>query len=96
MLDGVSTRRYSLAAGHIAVCPQLWLGVPGLAPVSLINAGSNGALMLPGAFDPDLGPLPLFPVAPALPRGSYELSCRILDPTTGRLLAADLNPFVIQ
>jgi hypothetical protein len=52
--------------------------------------------MLPGAFDPDLGPLPLFPVAPALPRGSYELSCRILDPTTGRLLAADLNPFVIQ
>jgi hypothetical protein len=82
--------------GPVATEIKLWLGVPGLAPVSLVNTGSNGSVMLPSGFDHNFGPLPLFPVAPALPRGTYELSCRILDPTTGRILSEDLNPFVIQ
>ena len=75
---------------------KLSLEVPGLAPMSLANVGSDGTVVLPAPFDQNFGPLPLFQVTPSFPRGSYELSCRILEPTTGRLLSEDLNPFVIQ
>jgi hypothetical protein len=81
--------------GPVATEIKLSLEVPGVA-VSLLNVGSNGSVMLPSGFMEDFGPLPLFQVIPAFPRGSYELTCRILDPTTGRVLAADQNPFVIQ
>jgi len=83
----------------VAMEIKLSLEVPGLAPMSLVNAGSNGTVMLPASFDKDFCPAPgcaLFQVTPSFPRGSYDLSCRILEPTTGRLLSEDLNPFVIQ
>jgi len=82
--------------GPVATEIKLSLELPGVAPVALLNVGSNGSIMLPPGFMADFGPLTFFQVMPPFPRGSYEVSCRILDPTTGRLLAADLNPFVIQ
>ena len=74
---------------------NVWLGIPSSPPISAINMGADGSFILPAGFDTDLGPLDLFPAA-GLPLGSYELSCRMLEPVTGELLAEDLNPFQIQ
>jgi len=75
---------------------KVWLGVPGVPPISIINLGADGSLVLPAGFDVDFGPLPLVPVTAALPGGTYELSCRLLDPVTGGLLSEDLNNFIIR
>ncbi len=74
---------------------KIWLGVPGIPPISVINAGADGSVILPAGFDQDFGPLDIF-LAAGAPLGSYEFSCRFLDPVTGELLAEDLNPFEIQ
>jgi hypothetical protein len=70
--------------------------VPGFSPVSFANAGADGTLILPVGFDSTTGPLSLFPVTAALPRGSYEIGCRALDPVTGALLGDGRAPFTIQ
>jgi hypothetical protein len=51
--------------------------------------------VLPAGLDIDLGPIPLGP-ANNYPVGTYELSCRIVDPVTKRQLTIDLNPFEVQ
>lgn len=73
-----------------------WLGVPGIPPIGIINLGADGLLVVPDGTDVDLGPLPLVPVTASLPRGSYEFSCRFLDPVTGRLLMEDRNFFDLE
>jgi hypothetical protein len=52
-------------------------------------------VVFPAGLDVNLGPLPLLPAA-GLPMGQWEFSCRILDPVTGKLLAEDLNGFIVQ
>ena len=84
------------AANPVATEIKLWLVVPGIAPVSILNLGSYGGLVLPAGADIDLGPMPLFPVTTALPRGTYEFSCRMLDPMTGEFLALDRESFDIE
>ncbi len=74
---------------------KCWLGVPGVPPIPVINVGADGSVVFPAGMDIDYGPIPLFPVT-GLPRGSYELSCRLLDPVTGELLCEDRNFFDIQ
>ena len=74
---------------------KVWLGTPA-GDVSIINAGSTGSATLPPGLDVNLGPFTLFPVTPALPRGGYEFSCRLLNPTTGELLATKRSSFVIH
>ena len=75
---------------------KIWLGVPGLAPLSVVNIGADGSFLLPAGTDLNLGPLPLLPVTPGLPRGDYEFSCRMLDPVTGALLFEDINTFEVD
>lgn len=82
-------------AGSIATEIKVWLGTPA-GNVSLINAGANGSAMLPSGLDVNLGPFTFFTVTPALPRGGYEFSCRLLDPTTGQLLTSKRSSFVIH
>ena len=82
-------------AASLALEWKVWLAVPGLSPIGIVNLGADGSFVLPAGTDVDLGPLPLLPVSAALPRGNYELSCRMLDPVTGELLTEDLNPFEI-
>ena len=72
------------------------MGVPKVPPISFVNVGTDGSLVLPAGTDVDLGPVPLFTVTAAMPRGNYEFSCRTLDPVTGELLTEDLNPFDVQ
>jgi hypothetical protein len=73
---------------------KLWLTVPGVTPVTILSLGSDGGLVLPAGADNSLGLVTLFS-ATGLPTGNYEFSSRILDPTTGRLLSEDLNPFFV-
>ena len=80
----------------VAVEIKGWLGLPTGLAVGTLNVGANGAVMLPAAFDMNLGPVALGAVVPATPRGLYEFSCRLLNPTTGAQLAVDRNRFTIQ
>jgi hypothetical protein len=77
---------------------KLWMGVPTTPPSSFSFAsfGADGSVQLPPGFSQNFGPVTLFTVSSGLPRGSYEFSCRLLDPVTFDLLAEDLNPFTIQ
>jgi hypothetical protein len=86
----------NLTAALLALEWKVWLGVPGFPPISIFNLGADGTFVLPAGTDYDFGPVSLFSVTAALPRGSYELSCRMLDPVTGELLAEDRNFFDIQ
>jgi hypothetical protein len=85
----------NLTTAPIATEMKFWLGVPGIPPISVANVGSDGSIELPAGLDSDFGPIPLIPVTAALPRGTYEFSCRFLDPVTGELLAEDRNFFEI-
>jgi hypothetical protein len=80
----------------VAIEFKIWLEGPGFSPIPILRGGEDGSVVLPPGFNIDLGPFPLVPVVPALPRGPWGFSCRMLDPVTGALLSEDLNPFVIR
>ena len=75
---------------------KTWLGLSVDVNIPLLRLGSDSSFILPPGADFNLGPLPLVPVTAGLPRGQYELSCRMLDPVTGELLTEDLNLFDVQ
>jgi hypothetical protein len=75
---------------------KVWLGVPGIAPISVLNLGADGSFTIPAGFNQNFGPLNLLTVSSGLPRGAYEFSSRVLNPVMGNILSEDLNPFVIQ
>lgn len=89
-------RLANLTNAPVALELKSWLGLPAGSAISVINQGADGSLVTPAGWDIDLGPISLFTVTSSLPRGSYEFSCRMLDPVTGELLAEDLNSFSIQ
>lgn len=92
----VSVLRFAnLTPDPVASEIKVWLGTPAGA-ISIINAGATGSVMLPSGLDVNLGPFALFAVTPALPRGGYEFSCRLLNPTTGELLVSKRSAFVIH
>jgi hypothetical protein len=89
-------RLVNLTASTLAIEFKVWLEAPGAAPIVFARAGENGATALPAAFNQNLGPITLFTVGAAFPRGQYAFNCRILDPVTGLLQSEDLNPFEIH
>ncbi len=84
------------AATSVAIEWKVWLRVPGIAPLSYVNVGADGSFILPAGTDAELGPIDVFTVEPGFPRGTYHLSCRVLDPVTGETHAVDDNAFEIQ
>lgn len=72
-----------------------WLEMPGVAPISILNLGSDGSFSLPGGTNQNIGPVSLLTVATSTTRGTYEFSSRVLDPTTGELLHEDINTFSV-
>lgn len=83
-------------ASPLAIELKLWFDVPTGPPVSRLNIGANGGIVLAAGFEKNFGPLSLATVTEAFPRGAYGFNCRILHPVTGGLLVEDLNPFDIQ
>ena len=85
------------SAGPTAVRLRVWLSVPGVGEVNLIDTGEDGSFSLPPGLNQNQGPLSLVQVTPSFPpKGNWQLNSRIEDPTTGVLLSEDINPFVIQ
>ena len=75
---------------------KLWMDTPDGTPVSIVNFGAKGGFSLNAGADIQLGPIGLLTVTPGMARGSYQFSCRLLEPITGALLSEDRNPFVIE
>jgi hypothetical protein len=83
--------------GSAVACEiKVWLSVPGIDPISVLNLGSDGSLVVPAGTNQDFGPLTLFTVSDGLPRGNYEFSSRLIDPVRGSTISEDRNPFLIQ
>jgi hypothetical protein len=89
-------RLANLTTAPLAIEFKFWLEAPNAAPISFARAGENGAVVLPASFDQNLGPVTLFTVGAAFPRGLYAFSCRLLEPVTGALQSEDLNTFEIH
>jgi hypothetical protein len=83
-------------AAPVPVEVKLWFEVPGSPPVPFLTLGADGQSVLPAGFDHDFGPLFLATVPASVPRGPYQLNCRLLHAVTGALLAEDVNPFQLQ
>ncbi len=83
-------------AEPVAIELKSWLEGPGFEPIPWLNQGADGSLVLPANLDLDIGPVTLFTVPSAAPRGNYKWNCRLLDPVTGEIRATDINRFEIQ
>jgi hypothetical protein len=97
--DTVQATVFRLANQQAVSIPtemKLWLGAPNATTTPVLNIGGDGSVTLPPGFDVNLGPISLFTVDDSFPKGSYEFSCRMIDPTSGRSLASSLNPFKIH
>jgi len=86
------TNRVSVA---VPVEIKVWLRVPSSQAYPLANVGADGSVILPPLLD-TTAPLNVFQVTAPVPRGVYELGCRLLDPTTGLLLSAGVGSSLIQ
>jgi hypothetical protein len=97
--DAVSVQAFRFAntgSTPIPVEIKVWLEVPGIAPIPFIRSGVDGSVSLPANSNVNLAPFTLFTVTAQAPRGSYAFSCRLLNPVTGKLLSASLQPFSLQ
>jgi hypothetical protein len=80
-------------ASPFAVRARLWLNVPGIGEITVVD----GDFTLPANFDQNTGPVTVFAVTQDFPpRGNWQLNSRMTNPTTGALLSEDINLFVIQ
>lgn len=97
--DTVTASEFRIRNLGITAVPaeiKVWLGVPGMAPITLVNIGYDGAFSFPPGINSNLGPWSLFSVSAGVPRGGYELSSRIVDPSTVKLINECIQPFSIQ
>jgi hypothetical protein len=97
--DTVATQFFRLAnqtQSDVALEWKAWLTGVGIDPISLLNVGADGSIILPAGLDTDFGAISLFPVTPGIPRGTYGFNCRLLDPVTGETMTLDENLFDIQ
>lgn len=90
----------NLTGAAIALDWRVWVGIPGQSPTEIINSLNPlvGVRVFPHPTDavvPGYQPFGPGPIINTFPRGTYELSCRFLDPVTGRLLMEDRNFFDI-
>lgn len=75
---------------------KVWMKIPTIGQVNLIDLGSDGNFQLPPGFVAELGPLTIFTVDSTSLKGTWELNSRIIDPATLRFISEDINPFEIQ
>ena len=79
-----------------AVAVKLTFEVPGLPPMTVLELGRDGSLMLGASLDFEVGPVDLFTVAADTKRGNYLFVSEMRDPATNALLSQDLAPFTIR
>ncbi|MBI4471648.1 MAG: hypothetical protein HY646_03205 [Acidobacteria bacterium] len=85
------------ATSPIPVKLQVWVSVPGIGKIYLVDIGADGSFSLPPNLDVNVGTVSLITITSTFPpRGTWDFSSRIENPTTGALLSEDLNPFTVQ
>jgi hypothetical protein len=89
-------RLKNLGSEAVEVELGVWLGIPGISPISILNLGADGSVTIASGFDQNLGPVSLFLVDASFPRGNYEFGSRLVDPVTKKFMSEDLNPFAIE
>jgi hypothetical protein len=89
-------RLESPSAATLAMEVKVWWGTPGVAPASIINLGADGALVVPPGWEANLAPFPIHTVEAATPRGAFEFGCRLLEPSTGKLLSEDVRSYTVE
>jgi glucose/arabinose dehydrogenase len=97
--ETVSTKVFEMAnlsAATVAVEFKIWLTVPGTRSIPVRRGGADGSIVLPADFSTDAGAVDLFTVSGTVPKGTYALGCRFIDPATGGLLAEDVRPFEVR
>ena len=97
-IDGetITAQQFRVAnpgSSDIAVELKAWFETPTGAVIRTLNVPS---INLSAGFDIDLGPITFFTVQPTTPRGTWEYSCRLLDPVTGRQRSFDRTTFELQ
>jgi hypothetical protein len=84
------------SSAAVPVKLRVWLSVPIIGEVTLIDLGADGTFMWPPGLNLNLGPLSLFAVSPDFPRGNWQLNSRVQNPTTLAVYSEDINPFKIE
>jgi hypothetical protein len=93
----ISAYRISnLSDVSIDVEVKTWLKLPDLLPITLGELGTEEFLNLMPLFSQDYGTMPVLNIANNSPNATGEVDARLLDPVTGAILSADINPFTIQ
>lgn len=97
--DSVTADVFQLAnpsAAPLAMEVKVWWDLPVGPPSTLFNLGADGSMVVPAGWEANLGPFPIHSVNSSTPRGTYEFSCRLLDPITGKLLFEDVKPYKVE
>jgi hypothetical protein len=82
---------------RVAVEFRVHLKAPGNAPVPRTSSVASGRpIPPPQSMEAGSGQLSILTVEQSTTRGLYEMSCRVVDSSTGLLLAEDLHPFRVQ
>lgn len=84
------------SSGPVKIELKTWFTGSNGSSTPHINVGSDGLIDLPAGHNQDYGPIPLFTVTAATPRGQHEFGCRLIDPVTGRQITIDRNFYTIQ
>lgn len=80
-----------------AVRLRVWLKIPLVGDLTLIDIGSDGSFRLPANLDQSAGPISLFQITSSFPpKGKYEFNSRLTNPTSGALYSEDINTFSVQ
>ena len=75
---------------------RLQLSFETLFTADIVDVGADGTFGLPAGFDNDFGPIPLFPVQPAMPLGTWSMRCALERPASGVIQAEGFFPFEVQ
>ena len=70
----------------------IWLDTPGLPPSSIVD----NVFTVAAQSDENMGPVEIQTVTAELPRGTYSVGCRALNPVTKELLYEDIESFEVQ
>lgn len=80
----------------LAVEWKVWLELPDVGALSMINAGSDGSFMLPVDYTLESGPISVLQVDSSLSRGTGTLGCRLVDPATGATVFVQEQSFELE
>jgi hypothetical protein len=80
-----------------AVHLRIWLVIPTVGDVVLVDTGSDGTFFFPPNLDQNVGPVSLVTVTASFPpKGNWQMNSRLRNPATTAILYEEFNPFVVN